>query len=117
MQWLALANWILVAAAALFVVSVPLPSLATQMLAAFGGLGTIIVFAAEGTRAFAWISVGLGCAGFILLAVGSRTLVTDADGTMEWAAQSRKELAAAAAGFELPFILTAAVLSAGAIYI
>lgn len=115
MEWLALSNWILVVAIALLVARVPMPSLSLQAFAVLAGLGTMIVFVSGGAHAFGWITVGLACAAFVALAVGSITLTADADGTMQRVKQSRKETAAGAAGLELPFLLTAALLSCGAV--
>jgi hypothetical protein len=111
MEWLTLVNWVLVAALALPAAGVQLPSLGGQALCALGGLAAIVVFASGGAAAFAWIAVALACVGTILAAVGGRTLIEDAAGTLQTGKQSRTEMVAGLVGLELPFFATAGVLS------
>lgn len=111
MQAVTVIMWVLVVGIALPMASVPLPSLGTAMLCILGGLATILVFVIFGGDAWAWISGGLGCLAVVLAAVGARTLVFDAPGTLQWPRQTLKEMAAGFAGLGLPFFAIAAFLS------
>jgi hypothetical protein len=114
MQWLTLGNWIFVAllAAPVASIAIAFPSLGAQALAAFAGLAMVIVFAANDNDVFAWISFGLGCVGIIVLSVGAHSLIQDTPRTV-FLGQSKEEMVASLVGLELPFFITAAILSAG----
>jgi hypothetical protein len=114
MQWLTLGNWIFVAllAAPVASIAIAFPSLGAQALAAFAGLAMVIVFAADGRDLFAWISVGVGAAGIVVLSFGARSLMSDSPRTV-FVGQGKEEMVAALVGLELPFFITAAILSAG----
>jgi hypothetical protein len=114
MQWVVLATWIFVAllAAPVASIAIAFPSLGAQALAAFAGLAMVVVFAANGDELFAWISVGIGCVGIVVLSFGARSLMSDTPRTV-FVGQSREELVASLVGLELPFFMIAALLSAG----
>src|SRR5262249_23494911 len=115
MQWLTLGNWIFVAllAAPVASIAIAFPSLGAQALAAFAGLAMVIVFAVDGRDVFAWISVGVGAVGIVVLSFGARSLMSDSPRTI-FVGQGKEEMVASLVGLELPFFITAALLSAGA---
>jgi hypothetical protein len=114
MQWLTLGNWIFVALLAAPVASIAIgfPSLGAHALAAFAGLAMVVVFAVNGDDLFAWISVGVGAVGILVLSIGAHSLMSDAPRTVS-VGQTKEEMVAALVGLELPFFITAAILSAG----
>jgi hypothetical protein len=115
MQWLTLGNWIFVAllAAPVASIAIAFPSLGLQALAAFAGLALVIVFAADGSEVFAWVSAGIGAVGILVLSVGTHSLIQDSPRTVS-VGQSKEEMVASLVGLELPFFITAALLSVGA---
>ncbi len=109
---IALLNWLLVIALALPAASVLLPSLGMSALLALCGLGTMIVFVSGASAAFAWVAVGLACLASVAAAVGGHSLVDDSSGVLSGIRPAHKEAMAGLVGLELPFLATAALLSA-----
>lgn len=117
MQWLALVTWILVLLLALPTGRVLLPSIGAEILCVLAGLATMAVFAAEGGRVFAWVAFGLACLATVLALISADVLIADAEESGQWMRQRHKESSAGLLGFEVPFLITAALLSVAAIYI
>ncbi|MFZ0383220.1 MAG: hypothetical protein WCD11_25135 [Solirubrobacteraceae bacterium] len=111
MNWLALTNWVFVAALALGAARAPLVSLAGQAILVLSGLGAIIVLVSGGASAWAFIAVGLACAAGVFATVAARTLMEDPPDTARRVGQSRMETSAALEGLLLPFLATAGLLS------
>jgi hypothetical protein len=83
MEWLVLGSSALVTGLAVPSTSVPHPSLGTHTIFAVSGLVAMIVFVAGGAATFAWIALGLACAGPIACAAGARTLVLGDAATLQ----------------------------------
>jgi hypothetical protein len=112
MAWLAVANWLLVVLLVLPAGGALLPSLGALTMVCLAGLATIIVFAISGVEVWAWISVGLACAGVVLATVGARSLMDDSAQILQGVKDYVKGTAALCVGMGLPFIVTAGLISA-----
>lgn len=112
MEWLAVGTWLVAVLIILPAGASLLPSLGALTMVALAGLGTIIVFALEGTEAWAWVSVGLALAGTVLATAGARTLVDDDAPILQGVREHVKGTAALCVGMGLPFLATAGFVTA-----
>jgi hypothetical protein len=80
------------------------------------GLGAMIVLAAGGATAWAFIAAGLAAAAGVFGTVAAQTLIDDAPDTARRLGESRMETAAGLEGLVLPFLLTAGLLSVSAAF-
>jgi hypothetical protein len=114
MVWLALVVWVVVLLVVLPAGLALLPSLAALGGAAVAGLGTMIVFAITGPKAFAFISAGLAAIGVLASVFAAQTLVDDSAPVLEGVRDSIKGTAAMLVGLGLPLLLAAGLTSVGA---
>ena len=116
MIWFALANWVFVAFLALGAARTHLVSLESQAILVLAGLGAMIVLAAGGATAWAFIAAGLAAAAGVFGTVAAQTLIDDPPDTARRLGESRMETAAGLEGLVLLFLLNAGLLSVSAAY-